>query len=186
MNMIILQINDKCGPMVRGELYREPLEDFFEENKLGEVTGGGTLLQESGQPEYSEIEISLNTLSDDILKKLIEKVNSIVPKGSVMFLEDDTEIQVGILEGVAINLNHSQAPEALLDEMDFQAMWEDFDDAIGEDGKEHDDYDGKDTFTSYYYGLSAQKIIDNMNEELKKHKIKDYIVLEVLPIVLNS
>ena len=186
MNMIILQINDKCGPMVRGELYREPLEDFFEENELGEVTGGGTLLQENGQPEYSELEISIKNLSVDILNKLTEKVNSIVPKGSVLFLEDDTEIQVGTLEGVAVSLNHSQAPESLLDEMNFQAMWEDFDNAIGEDGELHDDHDGQDAFTLYYYGISAQKIIDNMKEALKKHKIKDYIGLEAQPIVLNS
>ena len=186
MSMIILQINDKCGPMARGELYREPLEDFFEENKIGEVTGGGTLLQKKGQPQYCELEISIKNLSDDILNELIKKVNSVVPKGSVLYLEDNTEIKVGTLEGVAIKLNHSQAPEALLDEMDFQAMWDDFDKAIGEDGEAHDDHDGQDTYTLYYYGISAQKIIDNMTKELKKHKIKDYIELEVQPIVLNS
>jgi hypothetical protein len=186
MHIITLQINDKCGPMARGELYREPLEEFFEENNLGEVTGGGTLLGHNGQPEYSELDISIKDSSDNVITKLIDKINNIVPKGSTLFLEDDKEVKVGLLEGVAVNLNHSLAPNELLDKMDFQAMWEDFENAIGDDGKMHDDWDGEDTFTIYYYGISAQKIMDNMNEELNKHKIKDYIELEVQPIVLNS
>ncbi len=186
MDMISLQINDKCGPMARGEIYREPLEDFFEENNLGEVTGGGTLMGHNGEPEYCELEMSIKNSSDDVVNKLIDKINNLAPKGSTLFLEDGKEIKVGLLEGVAVNLNHSQAPNELLDEIDFEAMWEDFENAIGKDGKMHDEWDGQDTFTIYFYGLSAEKIIDNMKVELSKHKIKDYISLEIQPTELNS
>ncbi len=184
--MVILQINDKCGAIARGELYREPLEDFFENNDLGEVSGGGTLLQENGQPEYCELELSIKDTSDEVINKLKKGIDSIVPKGSILFLENNKEMNVGILEGVAVNLNHSKAPENLLDEIDFQEMWENFDNAIGEDGEMHDEWDGNETFTLYYYGLSAQKIIDNMNKELKEHKIKEFVSLEIQPTTIKS
>ncbi len=184
--MLSIQINDKCGPMLRGEFYREPLEKFFKKNGLGEVTGGGTLLNNNGQPAYCELELVLKDESEEVVNEVKKKIDTIVPKGSTLYFENDQEIPVGNLEGVAINLNFAKAPEELLDNTDFQEMWENIEEAVGTHGVSHDDREGKDVFTLYYYGLDAEKIIHIVNETLSDKDIGKYIEPVKLPFVIEE
>jgi len=186
MKIASIQINDKCGPMLRGEFYREPLEKFFKRNKLGEVTGGGTLLQENGQPAYCEIELSIKDETEEVVSEVKNKIDSITPKGSILYLENEQELPVGNLEGVALNLHFTKAPQELLDKTDFQALWDGVDKAIASAGKMHDTWEGPETFTIYYYGIDADKIISTVQEKLEGHEIGKYIEPVQLPFVIEE
>ena len=173
MSMLILQINDRCGPIARGEIYREPIEELFEEKNLGEVTGGGTQLAKEGGPLYCELELEVNDDSNsfiDELKLNLEKIG--IPKGSKLFLENDTVIELGTLEGVGVSLNYENAPKSLLDEIDFEKFWEDIENVITPYGKYHYDWNGNGKVTVYYYGKNAEKIKNIVDEHKKGDRLK--------------
>ena len=46
-NFIVAQLNEKVGPIDRGLVYEDPLDEFLKEKQYGEVTGGGTLLEKN-------------------------------------------------------------------------------------------------------------------------------------------
>lgn len=54
------QLNARVQPLDRGDRYEDPLQDALVENGWAEVTGGGTMQQQSGEIEYCGIDIDLN------------------------------------------------------------------------------------------------------------------------------
>ena len=59
--LVIARLNDRAQPIDRGERYENPLDAFLKANGLGEVSGGGTQLLESGEIEFCEVELALAT-----------------------------------------------------------------------------------------------------------------------------
>lgn len=53
---LLLHLNARFQPKHRFEL-EDALQEIFEKNNAGEVTGGGTLLKENGEVESCDIEI---------------------------------------------------------------------------------------------------------------------------------
>ncbi len=185
--MIILQVNDMCRPIARGELYEEPLEEFLESNGFGEVTGSGTALQENNDPWYCEVELSINNESNSVITELIKEIERIgVPKGSRLIFEDQQEILIGILEGVVVNLNYTEAPESVLDETDFKALWDGIANAVEPYGVYHDDVNRNGKTTIYYYGKDAQSIVKSVKEKIKGHKLEQFIDAIALPLVIEE
>ena len=50
-HLVIARLNDRAQPMDRGDRYEDPLDAFLKANGLGEVSGGGTQLLETGEIE---------------------------------------------------------------------------------------------------------------------------------------
>ena len=48
-HLVIARLNDRAQPIDRGERYEDPLDAFLKANGLGEVSGGGTQLLETGR-----------------------------------------------------------------------------------------------------------------------------------------
>jgi hypothetical protein len=121
-NYIVATINDKIMPIDRGDIYEDPLDDFLQENGIGEVCGGGTMQLESGEIEYCDIEISLNndTLIKSQIKLIIEKLESLgAPKGSKLLIEKTgEEIEFGIKEGLGIYLDGVNLDEEVYNNSD--------------------------------------------------------------------
>ncbi|MBN9691834.1 MAG: hypothetical protein J0M24_16455 [Verrucomicrobia bacterium] len=81
-HMVIAKILDSVEPMERGEKYEDPLAAVLEERGLGEVTGGGSQLNDRFQVAYVDIEIRLADLDEalELTKKSLRKLGA--PPGS--------------------------------------------------------------------------------------------------------
>ena len=81
-----LQLNAKLQPFDRHDL-EDLIEEFLSEGNLGATSGGGTMMDKSGEVEYCDIELELN--SPEAVKELLHKLEEIgIPKGSKLYGED--------------------------------------------------------------------------------------------------
>ncbi|MGZ0017507.1 hypothetical protein [Yeosuana sp. AK3] len=108
-NFIVATLNDKIMPLDRGEIYEDPLEEFLIANGIGEVTGGGTMQLKSGELEYCDLEIKLNTseINENVIQLIIKKLEELgAPKGSKLTIEKtDQKIEFGQKEGLGIYID---------------------------------------------------------------------------------
>ncbi len=183
IKIITLQLNDRCAPIVRGEVYREPLDNFLEGKGLGEVEGGGTQLEESGERAYCELEIIIENESDFIVEDLEKEIERIgVPKGSSLILDEQNSIPLGTLEGVGVYFRYMEAPEQLFDEIDMDDFWDGIDEAIKPYGEYRDNWQGEKKAVFYYYGKNAEMIMKSVKEKMVGHPFEDYIDPTLLPL----
>jgi hypothetical protein len=121
-NFIVAQLNEKVMPIDRGLVYEEPLDEFLKERGYGEVAGGGTLQEKTGELSYCDVEISLASISIDksMIAEIIWKLESLgAPKGSKLIIEKTKdEIPFGKKEGLAIYLDGQNLPDEVYKECD--------------------------------------------------------------------
>jgi hypothetical protein len=125
-NYIVATLNDKIMPMARGDVYEDLLDEFLKKMNYGEVTGGGTLQQETGEIEYCDIEICLNSdqIDLEIIKQVINKLEELgAPKGSTLLIEKTGEkIPFGVNEGLGIYLDGINLSEEVYKNSDSEAI----------------------------------------------------------------
>ncbi len=121
-SFIVAQLNDKVGPIDRGLVYEDPLDEFLKSKGYGEVTGGGTLQEKSGELSYCDVEIELlsKTIDKSVVADIINKLENLgAPKGSKLIIErTNEEIQFGKKEGLGIYLDGQNLPEKVYKECD--------------------------------------------------------------------
>jgi len=121
-NFIVAQLNEKVGPIDRGLVYEDPLDEFLKEKQYGEVTGGGTLLEKTGELSYCDIEIELTskTIDNSAITDIISFLENLgAPKGSKLIIESTKEeIPFGKKEGLALYLDGQGLPEEVYKECD--------------------------------------------------------------------
>src|SRR5713101_3625950 len=96
---------DRLSPLARGERYEDPLEEALAQRGLGEVTGGGTMQQKSGEIEYVGLNITLTNLRDGIPFACTFLEERGAAKGSALILsvgEAKRTIPFGIADGIGI------------------------------------------------------------------------------------
>ncbi|WP_411768567.1 hypothetical protein [Winogradskyella sp. A3E31] len=125
-NFIVATLNDKVMPIDRGEIYEDPLDKFLQANGIGEVTGGGTMQLKSGELEYCDVEIQLNSNEiDDIqIKSIIEKLEELgAPKGSRLTIEKiEQKLEFGKKEGLGIYLDGINLSDEVYKSSDSEAL----------------------------------------------------------------
>src|SRR6476619_1458065 len=62
---VLARLREHIEPMDRGSRYEDPVDAVLRERGLGQVTGGGSQLSESGELEYADIELELANLDFD-------------------------------------------------------------------------------------------------------------------------
>ena len=79
-------------PLDRGDKYEDPLDAELKERNIGEVTGGGSLLNAEKQIEWVGVDIEINDLQDSLLfvKSELKKLGA--PIGSVLEITKDGEL----------------------------------------------------------------------------------------------
>ncbi len=121
-NFIIAQLNEKVMPIDRGIVYEEPINQFLKEKRYGEVTGGGTFQEETGEVACCDIEIKLSTTDIDqtVIRNIIDKIESLgAPKGSKLIIESTKEeISFGKKEGLALYIDGQNLPPEVYAECD--------------------------------------------------------------------
>ena len=125
-NFIVATLNDKVMPIDRGEIYEDPLDEFLQVNGIGEVTGGGTMQLKSGELEYCDVEIQLNSdeINENHIKSIIEKLEELgAPKGSRLTIEKtEQKIEFGKKEGLGIYLDGINLSDEVYKSSDSEAL----------------------------------------------------------------
>ncbi|MCR5609977.1 MAG: hypothetical protein K6G26_13040 [Lachnospiraceae bacterium] len=149
---LTLHLNARFQPEHRFEL-EDALQVIFDNNNAGEVTGGGTLLNEDGEIESCDIEIYLYESQKDLewLEGLLNKLG--IPKRSeIQGIEPP--ISVGTLEGLAIYLNGTDLPKEVYSSCDINYLIDQLNQALHSIGSMYS-YRELEKYTAlYFYGTS--------------------------------
>ena len=155
---VTAQINIKLQPLDRGSLFEDPLIEEFEQNKLGEVTGGGTALFTSGEFKFSDVEISLANISDETIAWLIQQLENLgAPKGSILHI-DSQQIPFGVTEGLAVYLNGTDLPAEVYESSDVNFVYDELNRLTEGIGMIFSHWEGPTETALYLYGSSFEAL----------------------------
>lgn len=158
---LILHLNARFQPKHRFEL-EDALQEIFQKNNAGEITGGGTSLKENGEIDSCDIEIDFSGAQKS-LEWLVNLLNTIgIPKGSVLH-GIEPPINVGTLEGLAIYMNGTDLAEEIYESCDINYVIEQLEQTIEGIGHMYS-YRELNEFTAlYFYGISFLAMKEKIN-----------------------
>jgi hypothetical protein len=166
---VTAQVNHLLMPIDRGERYTDPLHESLSQKGLGETDGGGTMLLQSGEIEYIDVEIILNNL-DEGIPFVIERLEALgAPKGSVLKIHDSEpsrEIPFGKAEGIAVYLDGVNLPDEVYASSDVNVVIEEFNKRLNGHGAMQGYWQGPTETALYLYGDNAEKM---------RHLISDFL-----------
>ncbi|MCM1187533.1 MAG: hypothetical protein NC251_07790 [Lachnoclostridium sp.] len=166
---LVLHLNARFQPKHRFEL-EDALQEIFQENKAGEITGGGTSLKENGEIDSCDIEIDFSD-GEKSVEWLVGLLNTIgIPKGSVL-QGIKPPIPVGTLEGLAIYLNGTDLAEEIYKSCDINYAIEQLEQAVDGIGYMYS-YRELSEFTAlYFYGTSFSVMKEKMDSFVSSYPL---------------
>lgn len=107
MTAMTITLNARIEPERRADLENAFSEVMTGMGKNVQITGGGTLLSDDGEPDECDIELAVEDASDENISLIIQLFSSMLaPKGSRLTIHgEDTVIEFGDEEGLALYLN---------------------------------------------------------------------------------
>jgi len=136
---------------------------------IGEVSGGGTLIDEQGEPLLCDIEIIL--LDENNETKLLNIIEEFgVPKKSKLIVNEN-EMSLGSLEGMAIYLNGTDLSIETYENSDINKVIIRINQSIKETGEYYSFWTGPTETALYFYGKSFNAMKDAVSEFIKKEPL---------------
>jgi hypothetical protein len=170
---VVATINARIQPMHRGEIYEDPLDEILSKGSIGEVSGGGSLQSQSGEIEYCDIEIQVNSSNNEtvqIIRSSLEKIG--VPKGSKITVEaTDSEIEFGTLEGLAIYLNGADLDAEVYANSDSNHVYSELDRLTKGNGRVYSYWQGPTETAFYLYGTSFSQMKSQISELVNNYPL---------------
>ncbi|MCH5209108.1 MAG: hypothetical protein J1F04_09500 [Oscillospiraceae bacterium] len=166
---IVLHVNEKLQPKHRFSL-EDYISEVLEKNGLGEVTGGGTLMEKNGEVNSCDIDIELSDEAPNALerfKKFIGDLN--IAKGSALKIADSDDIPVGKFEGMGLYLSND-LPDEVYENNDINDLLSRLREAIGEAGDLRS-WCEKEFTALYYYGDSFDEMSGLAKPVLDSHPL---------------
>lgn len=156
MIQALVHLNARLRPDDRGEWFEDPLEEVLGAQKVGEITGGGTLQAESGEIQSCNIELELRDSSANLIDWLVAGLEQLgAPKGSTLTLtESGIERSFGQDEGMAIYLNGKDLGVDVYASCDINVVISECEDRLGDDGRQMSYWEGPQETALYFYGAS--------------------------------
>jgi len=154
--MIIVQLNARLQPIHRGEFFEDPLDSALKKRKMGEVSGGGTMQEKSGEVDYCDIELLLPNVSQESIAFIVETLETIgAPKGSKLTVgSSKAERPFGRTEGLAVYLNGTDLSEDVYKNGDSNFVHGEFGRLLGVEGRVLSYWQGPAETALYMYGAS--------------------------------
>ena len=172
-NFVVATLNDKIMPIDRGEIYEDPLDEFLQANGIGEVTGGGTMQLKSGELEYCDIEIQLNSneIDESQIKAIIEKLEELgAPKGSKLTIEKtEQKIEFGKKEGLGIYLDGINLSDEVYKSSDSEALALEIRRLAKIEDNTFRYWQGNTETGLYFYGDSFEQIKNSIADFISSH-----------------
>ncbi|PJZ43659.1 hypothetical protein [Leptospira brenneri] len=172
--LVTAQLNHLLMPIDRGNIYEDPLNEALKENNLGEVDGGGTMQNKTGEIEFIDVEIILYNLEEGIpfLIKKLEELGA--PKSSLLHFQDESnqnQIEFGKKEGLAIYLDGINLPKEVYENSDINDLIEKLNNSITDIGRMESYWQGQAETALYFYGENAEKIKENFKPILENYPL---------------
>jgi len=134
-HVVIARLYEHIEPIDRGNRYEDPLQAALEEAQAGQVSGGGSQLNERGEIEHADIEIELADLDTalGIVAATLEKAGA--PESSELIDTKDARVlrQFGTHQCLAIYLDGISLPDHVYANLDFDAVVSEIAAAAGPD-----------------------------------------------------
>lgn len=168
---LTVRINDRCQPIDRGYLYEDPMHDTLEEKNLGEVTGGGSQLDENYQIEYCELEVLITGDLDEAKKVIAETLEKQgLPKGSKIITENE-ETPIGNHEVMAIHFDNVNLPDSVYEENDINDVLEEIEELLGDNGQRNSHTANNEETIVFYGGVSFDTMKSKVEKYISKHPL---------------
>ena len=170
---IVVNLNARIQPMHRGEIFEDPLDELLVAKKIGEVTGGGTLQAQSGEIESCDIEIEVTILNDTTISIIKDKLEeSGAPKGSKIIIPiNDTELEFGTLEGLAVYLNGKDLDEQVYEDSDSNYVYSELERLTEGKGRVFSYWEGSAETAFYLYGHSFKEMQSLIHEFVNNYPL---------------
>ena len=165
---------DRIDPMERNERYEDPLQEALELRGFGEITGGGTMQQKSGEIEYCGIDLSLTELEESVefVCRFLEERGA--AKGSCLELSNDGKNKVvpfGIAEGIGIYIDGVNLPDEVYRECDINVVIEEFSRLLDGEGEIRGHWQGPTETALYIYGGSGAEMRELLADYMKSYPL---------------
>lgn len=171
MYNVTLRLNARLRPLDRGDIYEDPILAALEESGSGTVSGGGTMMSENGEVEYSDVELELDD-NNKCLETLLGVIENIgVPKGSRLIPEVGGDIPAGTLEGLALYINGTELPAEVYKNSDINFVIEKIGELLGEAGNMYSYWEGSQNTGLYFYGASFDEMKSRMESFLAEYPL---------------
>lgn len=134
-HLVVARLYEHIGPIDRGERYEDPLHAVLESRSLGQVTGGGSQLNDLGGIEFADVEIELADL-DGAVRVVTETLEQAgAPQGAELIDAADGRVlaEFGQQQCLAIFLDGATLPEQVYADLDFDAVVAELGEAAGQE-----------------------------------------------------
>ena|SRR6185503_11336776 len=175
-HVVIARLYEHIEPIDRGNRYEDPLQAALDGGQAGQVTGGGSQLNEVGEIDYVDIEIELADL-DAALRIVVETLEQAgAPQGSELIDARDARVlkRFGTHQCLAIFLDGISLPDDVYANLDFDAVVSEIGTAAGPDSY-HGFRQGNEETGLFFFSPNADETFGRVEP-----------VLHRLPIAQNA
>jgi len=163
---LIARLYEHIEPLDRGARYEDPLDAALRERGLGEVTGGGSQLTDTGEIEFADVEISVTNL-DDALPVIVSTLEaSGAPTGAELIGNTGVLRRLGRHQSVAVYLDGATLPDEVYADLNFDQLVDDLTTAAGE-GSYHGYWQGPTETGLFFFGLDAEAMFTRIESLLR-------------------
>ena len=163
---LIARVYEHIEPLDRGTRYEDPLDAALRERGLGEVTGGGSQLTDSGEIEFADVEINVTNL-DDALPVIVSTLEvSGAPTGTELIGNAGVLRRLGRHQSVAVYLDGATLPDEVYADLDFDRLVDDLTTAAGE-GSYHGYWQGPTETGLFFFGPDAEAMFTRIESLLR-------------------
>jgi hypothetical protein len=163
---LVARLYEHIEPIDRGERYEDPLDAALRAGGLGEVTGGGSQLTQSGEIEFADVEIRVGDVDEAVATIVQSLEQSGAPVGSELLGERGLVREFGRLQSVAVYLDGVSLPDEVYAALDFEATVEALTRAAGDESY-HGYWQGPEETGLFFFGSSAEDIFARVDPVLR-------------------
>ena len=171
---LIARLYEHVEPLDRGARYEDPLDAALRQRGLGEVSGGGSEMTETGEIEFADIEMQVSNL-DDALPVIVGSLEaSGAPIAAELIGDGGVLRRFGRQQSVAVYLDGATLPDEIYADLDFDQVVDQLTTAAGE-GSFHGFWQGAEETGLFFFGAEAEAMFARVEP-----------VLRALPIGQNA
>jgi hypothetical protein len=171
---LVARLYEHIEPLDRGTRYEDPLDAALRQSGLGEVTGGGSQLTESGEIEFADIEMQVNNL-DDALPVIVSSLEAAGAPAAAELIGDGGVLRrFGHQQSLAVYLDGTSLPDEVYADLDFDEVIDRLTTAAGEESF-HGFWQGAEETGLFFFGSDAETMFARVEP-----------VLRALPIGQNA